>query len=392
MLSQLGCAAKRAADLRPRPALAAAPKPAIPAGAAARTTGSATIALIEETERPRADSQPDDVVLRVEGLRVRFDTAEGVVRAVNGVAFEVVRGETLAVVGESGSGKSVTALSIQRLLASPPARIEAGHIWFDGRDLLTLSEAEMRRIRGNAISMIFQEPMTSLDPVMTVGRQIAETIEIHQNLPRRAALAAAVAALDLVRVPEPARRARQYPFQLSGGLRQRVMIAMAMACNPRLLIADEPTTALDVTIQAQILNLMDELKERVGASIILITHDMGVVAEMAERVVVMYAGEVVESAAVEELFGRPLHPYTSGLLGSVPRLYSSLEAGAAERRLQEIPGTVPSMREAIAGCAFAPRCRLATDRCRREAPPLEIKRPGHAAACWESATLAAAHG
>jgi peptide/nickel transport system ATP-binding protein len=356
-----------------------------------QSAGSATIALTGETARPPAESPADDVVLRVEGLRVRFHTAEGVIHAVNGVSFEVGRGETLAVVGESGSGKSVTALSIQRLLASPPARIEAGQIWFEGQDLLTLPEAAMRKIRGNAISMIFQEPMTSLDPVMTVGRQIAETIEIHQGLSRKAALDGAIAALALVRVPEPARRARQYPFQLSGGLRQRVMIAMAMACNPRLLIADEPTTALDVTIQAQILNLMDELKERVGASIILITHDMGVVAEMAERVVVMYAGQVVERAAVEELFSRPLHPYTFGLLGSMPRLYSSLEAGAQERRLQEIPGTVPSMREPLAGCAFAPRCRLATDRCRHEAPPLERKRPGHAAACWESATLAAAH-
>jgi peptide/nickel transport system ATP-binding protein len=362
-----------------------------PGFAACPDSGSTTIVRIEDSARPPVDSQPDEVVLRVEGLRVRFHTAEGTVQAVNGVSFEVGRGETLAVVGESGSGKSVTALTIQRLLAAPPARIEAGHVWFDGRDLLTLPEAAMRRIRGNAISMIFQEPMTSLDPVMTVGRQIAETIEIHQGLSRKAALAAAVGALDLVRVPEPARRARQYPFQLSGGLRQRVMIAMAMACNPRLLIADEPTTALDVTIQAQILNLMDELKERVGASIILITHDMGVVAEMAQRVVVMYAGQVVERAAVEELFTRPLHPYTFGLLGSVPRLYSSLEAGAEERRLQEIPGTVPSMREQVAGCAFAPRCRLATDRCRREAPPLELKRPGHAAACWESAALAAAH-
>ncbi len=240
--------------------------------------------------------------------------------------------------------------------------------------------------------MIFQEPMTSLDPVMTVGRQIAEAIEIHQGLPRKEALEAAVAALKLVRVPEPARRARQYPFQLSGGLRQRVMIAMAMACNPRLLIADEPTTALDVTIQAQILNLMDELKERVGASIILITHDMGVVAEMAQRVVVMYAGRVVERATVQELFARPLHPYTVGLLGSVPRLYSSLEPESDGRRLQEIPGTVPSMRDEIEGCAFAPRCRLATDRCRSEAPPLEAKRPGHAAACWNSAMLEAVHG
>jgi peptide/nickel transport system ATP-binding protein len=354
--------------------------------------GRATIVQIGTAEPPGTQTRPDDVVLGVDGLQVHFHTAEGVVRAVNGVSFEVRRGETLAVVGESGSGKSVTALSMLGLLPSPPARIEAGHIWFEGQDLTALPEAALRRIRGNAISMIFQEPMTSLDPVMTVGRQIAEAIEIHQGLPRKAALEAAVTALALVRVPEPKRRARQYPFQLSGGLRQRVMIAMAMACNPKLLIADEPTTALDVTIQAQILNLMDELKERVGASIILITHDMGVVAEMAQRVVVMYAGQVVERVGVEELFARPLHPYTVGLLGSVPRLYSSLEPEAEGRRLQEIPGTVPSMREAITGCAFAPRCPLATDQCRQEAPPLELKRPGHAAACWHSDALEAAHG
>jgi peptide/nickel transport system ATP-binding protein len=354
--------------------------------------GRTTIVDIAAPDRSQvAHSQPDDVVLTVDDLRIRFHTSEGVVRAVNGVSFDVHRGETLAVVGESGSGKSVTALSMLGLLPSPPAVREAGHVWFEGHDLTTLPEAALRQIRGNAISMIFQEPMTSLDPVMTVGRQIAEAIEIHQGLPRKEALEAAVAALRLVRVPEPARRARQYPFQLSGGLRQRVMIAMAMACNPRLLIADEPTTALDVTIQAQILNLMDELKERVDASIILITHDMGVVAEMAQQVVVMYAGRVVERATVRELFERPLHPYTVGLLGSVPRLYSSLEPEADGQRLQEIPGTVPSMRDEIVGCAFAPRCRLATDRCRSEAPPLEAKRPGHAAACWHSDVLEAAH-
>jgi peptide/nickel transport system ATP-binding protein len=357
-----------------------------------RRAEETVIVEIEAANRPATASRPNDAVLRVEDLRIRFHTGEGVVRAVNGVSFEVERGETLAVVGESGSGKSVTALSILGLLPSPPAEREAGHIWFEGRDLAALPEEQLRRIRGNAISMIFQEPMTSLDPVMTVGRQIAETIEIHQGLSRKAALAEAVAALELVRVPEPARRARQYPFQLSGGLRQRVMIAMAMACNPRLLLADEPTTALDVTIQAQILNLMDELKERVGASIVLITHDMGVVAEMAQRVVVMYAGQVVERVAVDELFARPLHPYTLGLLGSVPRLYASLEPEADGRRLQEIPGTVPSMREPITGCAFAPRCSFATGQCRTEAPPLELKHPGHAAACWHSAALEAAHG
>ena len=319
----------------------------------------------------------------------------GVVRAVNGVSFDVLRGETLAVVGESGSGKSVTALSILGLLPMPPARIETGRIRFEGRDLLSLPESAMRGVRGNSISMIFQEPMTSLDPLMTVGRQIAESIEIHQGLSRSEALEAAVAALALVRAPEPVRRARQYPFQLSGGLRQRVMIAMAMACHPRLLIADEPTTALDVTVQAQILNLMDELKERTGASIVLITHDLGVVAEMAQRVVVMYAGRVVERGGVRELFERPLHPYTAGLLGSVPRLRSSLESEANDDRgggdLREIPGIVPSMRDEITGCAFAPRCPIAADRCRLEAPPLEWKRAGQAAACWESERFGREH-
>jgi peptide/nickel transport system ATP-binding protein len=338
-------------------------------------------------QAPEPYDSADDSVIRVENLHVRFHTSEGVVRAVNGVSLEVRRGETLAVVGESGSGKSVTALSILRLLPEPPARIEAGQVWFDERNLLTLSEAEMRKVRGNSISMIFQEPMTSLDPVMTVGRQIAEAIEIHQGLSRPEALKAAVSALELVRVSEPERRVRQYPFQLSGGLRQRVMIAMAIACNPRLLIADEPTTALDVTIQAQILNLMDDLKERVGASIILITHDLGVVAEMAQQVVVMYAGQVVERSGVEELFARPLHPYTHGLLSSLPRLFSSLEEEGEDQRLQEIPGLVPSMREEIVGCAFAPRCPIAVERCLREAPPLEEKRIGHAAACFESARL-----
>ena len=325
-------------------------------------------------------------LLRVQDLGVRFRTAAGIVRAVNGVSFEVRRGETLAIVGESGSGKSVTALAILRLLPSNSAVVE-GNVTFEGQVLRALSEPAMRAIRGNAISMIFQEPMTALDPVMTVGRQIAEVIETHQGLSRAQALKAAVAALELVRVPEPERRAQQYPFQLSGGLRQRVMIAIAMACNPRLLIADEPTTALDVTIQAQILNLMDELKARVGASIVLITHDLGVVADMAQRVVVMYAGQIVEQATADVLFAHPLHPYTRGLLGAIPRLYSSLTPATEGVRLQEIAGSVPSMRESIVGCAFAPRCRLATERCRAAAPPLEIKRGERGVACWESAKL-----
>jgi peptide/nickel transport system ATP-binding protein len=354
-----------------------------------RTLRSTGIRLDEHCERSAPDATAGAPLLRVEDLNVRFRTSSGIVRAVNGVSFEARRGETLAIVGESGSGKSVTSLSILRLLPADTAYVESGRVLFEGRDLLALSEAAMRAVRGNAISMIFQEPMTSLDPVMTVGRQIAEVFQTHQGLTKSKALDAAIAALELVRVPEPERRARQYPFQLSGGLRQRVMIAMAMACNPRLLIADEPTTALDVTIQAQILNLMDELKGRIGASIILITHDLGVVADTAQRVVVMYAGQVVEQGEVADLFAHPQHPYTVGLLGAVPELYSSLNPGAEGARLREITGAVPSMREEIVGCAFAPRCSLASDRCRVAAPRLEPKREAHLAACWESARLEA---
>jgi peptide/nickel transport system ATP-binding protein len=339
----------------------------------------------EVAERP---PETGETLLSVRDLTVRFRSGGDKVRAVNGVSFEVRAGETVAIVGESGSGKSVTSLSILRLLPGRNAEI-GGSVRLMGEELTTASEARMRQIRGDEISMIFQEPMTSLDPVMTVGRQIAEAIEVHQGLGREEAFQAAIAALDDVRVPEPARRARQYPFQLSGGLRQRVMIAMAMSCRPKVLIADEPTTALDVTIQAQILNLMDELREKTGAAVILITHDLGVVAEMADRVAVMYAGRVVEQATAEDLFARPRHPYTLGLLGSVPKLGSSLEGGVA--RLQEIKGVVPSLRQDIVGCAFAPRCPFATERCRCEAPPLETRAPGHLSACWEAARLEAGH-
>ncbi len=327
-------------------------------------------------------------LLAIEDLRTHFFTRDGVVRAVDGVSYIVEAGETLAVVGESGCGKSVTALSILRLVPSPPGRIVSGAIRFGELDLVTASESEMRRIRGNEISMIFQEPMTSLNPVLTVARQITETLELHQGLTARAAEARAVEMLRLVRIPEPERRARQYPHELSGGMRQRVMIAMALACHPKLLIADEPTTALDVTIQAQILDLMRELKSEIGAAIILITHDLGVVAEMAQRVIVMYAGRKVEEAPVAELFRRPRHPYTLGLLASVPRLGATLGRTEAPR-LAEIPGTVPSLREAIVGCAFAPRCAYASERCRREAPPLVAWGSGHLAACFESERLPA---
>ena len=326
-------------------------------------------------------------LLEVEGLKTHFFTRDGVVRAVDGVSFSVHAGETLAIVGESGCGKSVTSLSILRLIASPPGRTVAGSIRFEGRgDLLALTEREMRDVRGNEISMIFQEPMTSLNPVLTIGRQIAEALVLHRGLGRAAALSRAVELLALVNISEPARRVREYPHQMSGGMRQRVMIAMALACNPKLLIADEPTTALDVTIQAQILDLMRGLKEKTGAAIVLITHDLGVVAEMAQRVVVMYAGRKVEEAPVAALFARPRHPYTQGLLHSIPRLGAS----GARRRLEEIRGMVPSMREAIPGCVFAPRCAYATDRCRSEYPPLEQKAEGHIVACWEADRIEAA--
>ena len=320
-----------------------------------------------------------EALLSVRDLRTHFFTLDGVTRAVDGVSFELKAGETLGIVGESGCGKSVTALSIMRLLPPRLGRIVAGAVSFDGQDLAHLSEAEMREVRGNRIAMIFQEPMTSLNPVLTVGDQIAETVTIHQKLDGAAARARAVEMLRLVRIPDAERRARDYPHQFSGGMRQRVMIAMALSCNPKLLIADEPTTALDVTIQAQILKLMLELKGKFGAAVMLITHDLGVVAETCQRVIVMYAGRKVEEAGVEELFDRPLHPYTRGLMASIPRR----QAKSRVRRLKEIPGIVPSLREPIPGCAFAERCGFATERCRREAPPLVQRGPAHVAACWE---------
>jgi peptide/nickel transport system ATP-binding protein len=317
-------------------------------------------------------------LLEVENLQTHFRTPDGVNRAVDGVSFTVAEGETLAVVGESGCGKSVTASSILRLIPEPPGRI-AGAIRFQGTDLLKLDEPAMRKIRGNDISMIFQEPMTSLNPVLTIGRQLGETLRLHEGLDKAAAEARSVEMLNLVGIAEPGRRVREYPHQLSGGMRQRVMIAMALACNPKLLIADEPTTALDVTIQAQILDLMRDLKHRVGAAIILITHDLGVVAEVAERVMVMYAGRKVEEAPVEGLFRAPRHPYTQGLLGAVPKLGSSVTG--EETRLSEIPGLVPSLKKRIDGCVFASRCPQATDLCRQVAPPLEAKARGHMVAC-----------
>ena len=327
-------------------------------------------------------------VLSVRNLRTQFFTRDGIVRAVDDLSFDVQRGETLGIVGESGCGKSVSALSIMRLIPQHAGRIVSGSVSFEGTELTTLSEHQMRRIRGNRISMIFQEPMTSLNPVLTVGEQIAESLRIHQGQPGRRALEHAVEMLALVRIADPKRRAGEYPHQLSGGMRQRVMIAIALACNPKVLIADEPTTALDVTIQAQILELMLELKERLGTAIILITHDLGVIAETARRAIVMYAGRKVEEAPVAELFSNPLHPYTRGLLNSIPRRTAAGRRSNIRGRLQEISGIVPSLREELAGCAFAPRCSFAVERCTRERPVLVQHGPAHLAACWETARVA----
>ena len=332
-------------------------------------------------------AEPRAPVLAVTDLRTHFHTRDGVVKAVDGVSLLLERGETLGIVGESGCGKSVTALSIMRLVPPAAGRIAGGSIRFDGTELLALSPASMRAIRGNRISMIFQEPMSSLNPVMSVGRQIAETVALHQHLPRRAALDRAIEMLTLVKIPEPRRRAAEYPHQLSGGMRQRVMIAIAMACTPTVLIADEPTTALDVTIQAQILDLMQEMKERTGAAVMLITHDLGVIAETAQRVIVMYAGRKVEEAPVEALFAHPRHPYTRGLMTSIPRLNRAAVESASSRRLAEIPGVVPSLIGVSEGCTFAPRCAYATEQCRIAFPPEEAAAPGHIVACWNAAKL-----
>ncbi len=328
-------------------------------------------------------------VLEVDDLRTHFFTQAGVIRAVDGVSYAVRAGETLGVVGESGCGKSVTALSILRLVASPPGRIVGGAIRFDGRDLVGLGESAMEAIRGNEISMIFQEPMTSLNPLMTVGRQIAEAVALHQGLSPRDAMDKAIEMLRRVAIPEAERRVHAYPHQLSGGMRQRVMIAMALSCNPKVLIADEPTTALDVTIQAQILELMRELQENLGTAIVLITHDMGVVAENADRVVVMYAGRKVEEASAQTLFEAPGHPYTRGLLGSIPALDAAAHEAAGRGRLNEIKGMVPSLHDLPGGCSFAPRCEFATDQCHAAYPPLAEHRPGHLIACWHADKLLA---
>ena len=324
-------------------------------------------------------------LLSVRDLRTHFFTADGVVRAVDGVSFDLAPRETLGIVGESGCGKSVTALSILRLIAET-GRIVGGSIRFDGQELTTLPNEDLRALRGHKIAMIFQEPMTSLNPVLTIGTQIGEGVVRHMGLPWRAALDRAHEMLDLVRIGDARRCLDQYPHQLSGGMRQRVMIAIALACNPQVLIADEPTTALDVTIQAQILDLMLELKEKLGTAIILITHGLGVIAETCERAIVMYAGRVAEEAPVTELFARPLHPYARGLQRALP----GIDAQGEGLRLAEIPGIVPALNQPIAGCAFAPRCELATERCRTAQPELTAFGAGHRVACWEAGRIGAA--
>ena len=331
-------------------------------------------------------TKQSDLVLEVKNLKTVFFTNSGLFKAVDDLSFSVRRGETLAIVGESGCGKSVTALSLMRLVPDPPGRIVGGSVSLEGTDLLALDEAEMRAVRGNRVSMIFQEPMTSLNPVMRIGDQIVEAVRLHRNIPAREAQDIAVEMLRLVRIPEPARRAREYPHQLSGGMRQRAMIAMALACRPALLLADEPTTALDVTIQAQILALILDLQKELGTGLVLITHDLGVVAQTAQRVIVMYAGRKVEEASVEALFASPKHPYTRGLMASIPAVPAP--GIVAPERLNEIPGTVPSLVRLPKGCAFAPRCKLAIKRCEAEYPPLADWGGGHLAACWRAEEVA----
>jgi len=326
-----------------------------------------------------------EVLLDVQGLTTSFQTPAGVVKAVNGLSFSLRRGETLAIVGESGSGKSVTSLSIMRLLPKKIGSISRGSVRLRGKDLVELSDREMRNVRGNDIGMIFQEPMTSLNPVHTIGTQIAEVVIEHDKVGKKAAHKRAIEMLELVGIPEPARRADQYPHQMSGGMRQRAMIAMALACEPSVLIADEPTTALDVTIQAQILDLMRNLQAKMGMAIVFITHDLGVVAEMADRVVVMYAGQVVETGTVQEIFTKPLMPYTSGLMQSIPRMGES----EVKVKLQTIPGYVPLLTKLPGGCRFRTRCAFAQDRCAEAEPPLEVLDNGRSVRCvrWQELDL-----
>ena len=322
----------------------------------------------------------NQTVLEIKDLKTHFFTYEGVAKAVDGVTYRLAKGEPLGVVGESGCGKSVTALSVLRLIPIPPGRVVGGEIFFKGQNLLTLPEEEMRKIRGNRISMIFQEPMTSLNPVFTVGNQIQETFRLHQGLSKKGSLEKTVEMLRFVNIPAPEKCVQRYPHELSGGMRQRVMIAMALACRPEILIADEPTTALDVTIQAQILDLMTKLKEELGMAIILITHNLGVIAEMVKRVLVMYAGKIVEEARTKTLFENPMHPYTMGLLKSIPRLGDKFRVGKI--RLNEIPGVVPSLYDLPPGCKFSTRCPSVMTVCREKEPELKEMGEGHFCSCW----------
>ncbi|MBN8941726.1 MAG: ABC transporter ATP-binding protein [Rhizobiales bacterium] len=324
-------------------------------------------------------------LLDIRGLKTHFATEDGMVRAVDGVDIAIGRGETVGVVGESGCGKTVTAMSVLKLIAMPPGKIVEGQILWQGRDLVPLSSAEMNKVRSKEIAIVFQEPMTSLNPVYTVGEQIAEVVRLHEKLGRREAIDKTIEMLRLVQIPNPERRVRDYPHQFSGGMRQRVMIAMALSCKPKLLIADEPTTALDVTIQAQILDLLQDMKERFGMAIMLITHAMGVVAETAERVVVMYAGRVVEEASVDQLFGNPRHPYTQGLIRSIPRIDT---AALNKPRLEAIGGSVPNLLNPPPGCRFASRCRFALPVCTETMPLLREMEPGHQVACIRAEEIA----
>ena len=325
--------------------------------------------------------QERSILLDVKGLKTHFFTRKGVIKAVDDVSFQIRQGETLGVVGESGCGKSISALSIMRLIPSPPGRIVGGEILFEGNDLVQVSLDRIRRLRGSKISMIFQEPMTSLNPVYTVGEQIAEVIRIHQGLGRTAAREEAVKLLDRVGIPAPGSRFQDYPHQMSGGMKQRIMIAIALSCRPKLLIADEPTTALDVTIQSQILDLINQLKEDLGISVLFITHNLGVVAEIAQRVVVMYAGRVLETSKVRDIFHEPLHPYTRGLLKSVPAWHRTRKE-QQRHRLQEIPGIIPDPFHLPRGCLFSPRCPEKRPRCEEQGPPLSMKGEDHLVRCW----------
>ena len=320
-------------------------------------------------------------LLQVAGLKTQFFTQDGVVNAVNGISYDLNEGETLGIVGESGCGKSVSVLSVMRLIPSPPGRIVAGEVTFEGRDLMQVDEEEIRQVRGNKISMVFQDPMTSLNPVLTINQQVSESLELHLEMDKAQARRRSIELLEMVNIPEAEERIDDYPHQFSGGMRQRVMIAMALSCNPRLLIADEPTTALDVTIQAQIVDIVKRLKEELGMAIIWITHDLGIVAGLAERVIVMYAGYVIEEATVKGLYGDPRHPYTMGLLRSVPRLDEKVK-----EKLIPIEGLPPDLIDMEPGCPFAPRCAYAQDICLQENPTLQIVAPRHKVACWVDVT------